>query len=257
MNSMQNLVSVVTGASTPNGIGNAIAKRFAEAGAAVFLVAEGTVAQLELAQAECKKYPAAGRIEYGVFDLSESGAAERMVAEAHKRFGRIDVLVNNAGIRSYNNFGDFSRAEFERSIAVNIAAPFFAGQAVVPLMRAQGGGRIINIASQLGRVTYDKRAVYGLTKAALIHLTKSMAYELGKDGIVVNSISPGPVKTQPVLDRMHADPADAQRRIDSYLPAGRMGEPSEIAELALFLATTKATYLQGEDICIDGGYTNH
>lgn len=257
MNSMQNLVCVVTGASTPNGIGNAIAKRFAEAGAAVFLVAEGTVPQLELAQAECRKYPAAGRIEYGVFDLSESGAAERMIAEAHERFGRIDVLVNNAGIRSYHKFGDFSRADFERSVAVNLAAPFFAGQAVVPVMRAQGCGRIINIASQLGRVTYDQRAVYGLTKAALIHLTKSMAYELGKDSIVVNSISPGPVKTQPVLDRMLADPADAQRRIDSYLPAGRLGEPSEIAELAHFLATTKATYLQGEDICIDGGYTNH
>jgi NAD(P)-dependent dehydrogenase (short-subunit alcohol dehydrogenase family) len=252
---MKNLVSIVTGASTPNGI--AIAKRFAESGGSVFLVAEGTVPQLELAQQECMKYPAAGRIEYGVFDLAESGAAERMVDEAHKRFGRIDVLVNNAGIRLYRKFGDFSRAEFERSISVNLAAPFFASQAAVPFMREQGGGRIINIASQLGRVTYDKRSVYGLTKAALIHLTKSMAYELGKDGIVVNSISPGPVKTQPVLDRMQSDPEDAQRRINSYLPSGRFGEPSEIAELALFLATTKATFLQGEDICIDGGYTIH
>ena len=110
MSSMKDLVSIVTGASTPNGIGNAIAKRFAEAGASVFLVAEWTTAQLELARQECMKYPGAGRIEYGVFDLAEPGAAERMVEEGRKRFGRIDVLVNNAGIRSYQKFGDFSRA---------------------------------------------------------------------------------------------------------------------------------------------------
>lgn len=257
MDTMKNLTCIVTGASTPNGIGNAIAKRFAQAGASVLLVAEGTREQLETAQRECRAFAQGGRIEYAVHDLGETGAAEKMVEDAHRLFGRVDILVNNAGMRSYGRFGEFSRKDFERSVAVNLAAPFFASQAVVPIMRAQGGGRIIHIASQLGRVTYDKRALYGLTKAALIHLTKSMAYELGKHGIVVNAISPGPVKTQPVLDRMHADPADARRRIDAYLPIGRFGEPSEVAEVALFLATTPATFLQGEDICIDGGYTIH
>jgi NAD(P)-dependent dehydrogenase (short-subunit alcohol dehydrogenase family) len=171
--------------------------------------------------------------------------------------GRIDILVNNAGIRESHKFGEYTRDVFERVVAVNLAAPFFAAQALVPIMRAQGGGRIINIASQLGHVTYAKRALYGLTKAALIHLTKSMAYELASDGIIVNSISPGPIRTQFIIDRAAEEPEEAALRLKTYLPAGRLGEPEEIAELALFLASTPATYLQGEDICIDGGYTSH
>lgn len=257
MGSLKDKVAIVTGASTPKGIGNAIADRFAKAGASVYLVAEGTVEQLKAAQKKCQSHADAGRIEYGVFDLGETGAAEKMVAEAAKIFGRVDVLVNNAGIRAPYNFGDYTRVQFDRTVAVNLASPFFAGQAVVPIMRKQGGGRIINIASQLGKVTFAKRALYGLTKAAVIHLTKSMAYELGADGIIVNSISPGPVKTQPILDRMQEDPAEAASRLKNYMPAGRFGEPWEIADLALYLATTEATFLQGEDICIDGGYTIH
>ncbi len=257
MSSLKNKFTIVTGASTPRGIGNAIARRFAEAGAAVFLVAEGTVAQLASAQTACRGFADAGRIEYGVFDLAQPGAAERMVEEAQRRFGRVDILVNNAGIRAPYKFGEYTREQFDKVVAVNLAAPFFASQAVLPIMRGQGGGRIINIASQLGRVTYARRALYGLTKAAVIHLTKSMAYELGADGIIVNAISPGPVRTQPILDRMQEDPEEAARRMKAYMPAGRFGEPAEIAELALFLATTTATFLQGEDICIDGGYTLH
>jgi NAD(P)-dependent dehydrogenase (short-subunit alcohol dehydrogenase family) len=254
---MKDKVAVVTGASTPRGIGNAIAKRFARAGASVFLVAEGTEEQLAAARQECESYGAGGRFECAIFDLAEPRAAERMIAEADRRFGRIDVLVNNAGIRAPYDFGEYTREQFDRTVGVNLAAPFFASQAVLPIMRRQGGGRIINIASQLGRVTFAKRALYGLTKAALIHLTKSMAYELGAEGIIVNAISPGPIKTQPILDRMQADPEGTERRLQNYMPAGRFGEPWEIADLALYLATTEATFLQGEDICIDGGYTIH
>ena len=257
MNSLQGRFAVVTGASTPQGIGLAIAKRFAEAGASLLLVAEGTLEQLQAAQRECVGVAKGGRVEYGMFDLAQPGAAEDMIAHAEKTFGRIDVLVNNAGIRINKDFGDYTRADFDRGVAVNLAAPFFASQAVVPIMKRQGGGRIIHTASQLARVTYAQRALYGLTKAALVHLTKSMAYELGRHGIIVNSISPGPVKTQPVLDRMTADPEEAQRRVANYMPGGRFGETWEIADLALYLASTDATFLQGEDICIDGGYTIH
>lgn len=257
MGQLTGKVAVVTGASTERGIGNAIAKRFAWEGASVFLVAEGTIAQLEKVQNECRSYPEAGSIDYGVYDLSEPGAAERMIEEAARRFSRIDVLVNNAGIRAQYDFGEYTRDMFDRVVAVNLAAPFFASQAVLPVMRRQGGGRIIHIASQLGHVTYAKRALYGLTKAALIHLTKSMAYELGREGIMVNSISPGPIRTQFIIDRSAGEPEEAARRLNTYVPLGRLGEPAEIADVALFLATTSATYLQGEDICVDGGYTSH
>jgi NAD(P)-dependent dehydrogenase (short-subunit alcohol dehydrogenase family) len=180
-----------------------------------------------------------------------------MIQTAAAVFGRIDVLVNVAGIRAALDFEQYTRDDFDKVVAVNLAAPFFASQAVAPVMRRQGGGHIIHIASQLARVTYAKRALYGLTKAALVHLTKSMAYELGRDGIIVNSISPGPIRTQYIIDRDAAQPEAAAQRVKMYLPIGRLGEPEEIADVALFLATTPATYLQGEDICVDGGYTSH
>jgi len=254
MHDLKGKVVIVTGASTPLGIGNAIAKRFAQAGASLFLVAEATQAQLDDTAELCRAYPNAGRIETGLIDLGIAGAAEAMVEQAYGIFGRIDILVNNAAIRSPYDFGQYSRDHFDQSIAVNLAAPFFASQTVTPIMRAQGGGRIIHIASQLGHVTYAQRALYGLTKAALIHLTKSMAYELGKDNIIVNAISPGPIATQTTLDR---DPEVTRKRVEQYLPLGRVGEPEEIAELALYLATDSPVFLQGQDIVIDGGYTIH
>ena len=242
--------AIVTGAG--RGIGAAIARALDAAGARVALVAR-SVDQLEATAATLANGPVVVPA-----DLATPDGPDSAVATALDAFGgRIDVLVNNAGIRVNRDFGDYSRDDFQRGVGVNLAAPFFASQAVVPIMKRQGGGRIIHIASQLARVTYAQRALYGLTKAALVHLTKSMAYELGVHNIVVNSISPGPVKTQPVLDRMERDPEEAARRVKNYMPAGRFGETWEIADLALYLATTEATFLQGEDICIDGGYTIH
>jgi len=250
-------VALVTGSSTPKGIGLAIARRFATEGASLFLAAEGTPAQLRAAAEECRGLASAGaRVEFGQFDLGLPGEPEAMVAAALDTFGRIDVLVNNAGIRDNKDFGDFTREEFDRIVAVNLTAAFFASQAVLPAMRRQGSGRIIHIASQMGHIAYDKRSVYGLTKAALIHLTKSMAYELGPEGIVVNAISPGPVRTQPILDRIAADPGYEATR-SRYVRAGRLGEATEVAELAYFLAATDATYIQGTDVVIDGGYITH
>lgn len=247
-------IAVVTGASSPGGIGRAIASRFAEEGASVLLVAEGTPEQLAAARLACQARPDAGRIETAQIDLGTPDGPGEMIAVAERLFGRVDVLVNNAAARASVPFGNYTHEQFDHVIAVNLAAPFFASQAVVPLMRRQGGGRIIHIASQLGHVTYAGRALYGLAKAAVIHLTKSMAHELGRDGILVNAISPGPVSTPAVADR---PVAELKARFDPYLPAGRLGLPEEIAETALFLAATAPAYLMGQDIVVDGGYINH
>ncbi|GAA4343608.1 3-oxoacyl-ACP reductase FabG [Pigmentiphaga soli] len=249
-------IAIVTGASLPNGIGVAIARRLAQAGAGVLLVAEGTEEQLRARCDECRQAAPGARVEYGLFDLAAPGGAEGMVEHAAQRFGRVDILVNNAALRVSKDFGDYTRDDFDKVVAVNLAAPFFASQSVVPLMRRQGGGRIIHVASQLGKVALEQRALYGLTKAGVIHLAKSMACELGRDGIIVNSISPGPVNTQRAIDRMRADPA-LHRQLEADIPLGRSGSPEEIADVALFLATTAAAFLQGEDICVDGGYTAH
>jgi len=253
---LQDKVAVVTGASLPNGIGIAIAKRFAQAGASILLVAEGTEAQLSERCEECRSVAQGGEIEAAMFDLSIPGSASSMIQDAARRFKRVDILVNNAALRVNKSFGDYDQADFDKVVSVNLAAPFFASQAALPLMRSQGGGRIIHIASQLGKVALEQRALYGLTKAGVLHLTKSMACELGRDGIIVNSISPGPISTQRALERIRKEPA-LQADLESAVPLGRSGEPEEIAEVALFLATAAPSFLQGEDICVDGGYTAH
>jgi NAD(P)-dependent dehydrogenase (short-subunit alcohol dehydrogenase family) len=240
-------VALVTGAS--RGIGHASALALARKGFSVFLAAEGTEAELAAAVARIGAASAA----FGLFDLAVPGEAERMVATALRTFGRIDVLVNNAGIRRRQPFGAFSRAEFDEVVAVNLAAAFFASQSVLPAMRAQGGGRIINMASQMGSVAARTNALYGLTKAALIHLTRSMALELSADHILVNSISPGPISTQFNIDRYDRDPG-TREVMEALIPVGRFGTPEEVAEIVVFLATSEGRFLQGHDLVIDGGY---
>jgi NAD(P)-dependent dehydrogenase (short-subunit alcohol dehydrogenase family) len=246
-------VAVITGAS--RGIGRATAEALAERGLAVFLAAEGTPAELDAGVAACRS-KGAPEAACGIFDLGRPGEPEAMVAAALARFGRIDVLVNNAGIRCRKLFGEFTRADFDSVVAVNLAAAFFASQAVVPAMLAQGGGRIVHVASQFGTVSAPQQALYGLTKAALIHLARSMAVELGPQNILVNTISPGPVATQFNLDRWATEP-DHQTYLVNNVPAQRAGAAEEIAEAIAFLATSKGRFIQGHDLVVDGGFSIH
>jgi NAD(P)-dependent dehydrogenase (short-subunit alcohol dehydrogenase family) len=246
-------LALVTGAS--RGIGRECAFALAERGFALMLVAEGTVEELEAATAECRSRgaPQAG---WMIADLSVAGEAERMVEQALARAGRIDVLVNNAGIRCRKAFGTFTREDFTRVVEVNIAAAFFSSQAVLPAMRRQGGGRIIHMASQMASVASEENALYGMTKAALVHLTRSMAFELARENIQVNAVSPGPIATQFNLDSYGKQPGKMEQ-MTSRVPAGRFGEPREIAESVAFLATVKGTYIQGHNLVVDGGYIIH
>jgi NAD(P)-dependent dehydrogenase (short-subunit alcohol dehydrogenase family) len=254
LDELKGKTAIVSGASTPSGIGNAIARRFAAAGASVLVVAEGPAEQLEATARDCRALATSGaRIESLLLDLSQAGAPEQMVAHAEKVFGRVDVLVNNAAARASYSFGTYTREQFDRVVGVNIGGAFFASQAVLPIMRRQGGGRIIHLASQLGHVTFNQRALYGLTKAALIHLTKSMAYELAKDNIIVNAISPGPIDT----NRRGVNGPEVMAQLIGNVPAGRLGEPGEIADVALWLATSSPAFRQGQDIVVDGGYIIH
>jgi NAD(P)-dependent dehydrogenase (short-subunit alcohol dehydrogenase family) len=254
MRPLDGKVAIVTGASSPEGLGAAIARRLAGSGARLLLTADGPRDTLDGVARECAGLqgdPAA--VLPHVADLADPLAAVAMVAEAERRFGRVDLLVNNAGIRINRKFGEFSVAEFDQTVAVNLRAPFLASQAVLPAMRRQGGGRIVHIASQLGSVAYQTRTIYGMTKAALIHLGKSMALELAPDNIQVNTVSPGPIATRPILDR---SPAEQAARL-SYVPMARFGRPDEVAEVVHWLLTTEAAYLTGHDLIVDGGYTIH
>jgi len=246
-------VALVTGAS--RGIGRATAVHLAGLGFSVFLVAEGTAAELDAAVAACR---AAGAPDAacGVFDLGAAGAAEDAVAAALARFGRVDVLVNVAGIRCQKPFGKFTQEDFDRLMAVNVASAFFASQAVLPAMRAQGGGRIVHVASQMGSVAAPLNTIYGMTKAALIRLAKSMALELSTDNILVNTVSPGPIDTDFIKARYGGDAA-GRAAMEARVPVGRFGTEEEIAEVIGFLATSKGRFLQGADLLVDGGYVVH
>lgn len=245
--------AVVTGAS--RGIGRETALALAAKGLAVFLVADGTVEELADVEAACQTQGAPDAAHH-IADLSVAGEAEAMIAAALGRFGRVDVLVSNAGIRCRKAFGTFTRADFASLIEVNLAAAFFASQAVLPAMRAQGGGRIIHVASQMGSVAAEENALYGTTKAALIHLARNMAFELAKYGIQVNTVSPGPIATQFNLDTWGRMPGKLETMV-SRVPAGRMGRPTEIAEAIAFLATTEGSFIHGHDLVVDGGYIIH
>ena len=177
-----------------------------------------------------------------------------MVATAHERMGRVDILVNNAGIRVRKAFGEFSHEEFNRVVAINLRAPFIASQAVVPIMRSQGGGHIVHMASSLGIVASRYGAVYNLTKAGLIQLTRSMVLELGGDGISVNAVCPGPVSTDGFL--AGRNPGELEQRARD-VPIGRFGTVEEVAGTVAFLVSKDAGYVLGHALVMDGGYTVH
>ena len=241
-------VALVTGAS--RGLGRVIALALADAGASLHLVADGTEEELTQVTAACAERSSSARVTSATLDLSHPEAPAAMVDAAIGEHGRMDVLVNNAGMRIRKPFGEFSADDFNRLMAVNLRAPMLAAQAAAAHMRGRGSGRIINVASQLGTVTDAGASLYGMSKAALVYLTRAMAVELAGAGIVVNAISPGTTATEFILSTM-TGPRLASR-IDK-IPAGRLGRPEEIAQAVVFLATTPATFLLGHNLIVDGG----
>jgi len=251
MSELNGKVALLSGAS--RGIGRAVALRLAGEGAAIYLAADGTEAELDEVAAECRR-AGAPDAAWGVHDLAQRDEAEAMVRAAHRRMGQIDILVNNAGIRVRKAFGEFSPEEFDRVLTVNLRAPFLASQAVVPIMLAQGGGHVIHMASQLGIVASRYGAVYNLTKAGLIQLTRSMALELSSKNIHVNAVCPGPIATEGFL--AGRNPGELEQRARD-VPMGRFGTVDEVAGVVAFLVSKDAAYVAGHALVMDGGYIVH
>jgi 3-oxoacyl-[acyl-carrier protein] reductase len=250
---LQGLIAVITGAGS--GIGRASALEFAREGACV--VAADLNGGLATETAEQIR-AAGGQAEALQADVSSYDQVEHMVQTAVDRFGRVDVLFNNAGLpQSFTPFEDSSDALFDRIFDVNVKGVFYGCRAVVPQMKAQGGGVILITASTAGIRPRPGLAIYNASKAAVINLTKTLAVELAPHRIRVVSICPVATDT-PMLPsfigvEQGADEAEGRRRFISTIPWGRLNRAEDIARAAVFLASTEAEMVTGTAFEIDGG----
>ena len=238
-------VAVVTGAA--RGIGLAVARRFLDDGHRVALL-DIDGAMLASTAAALEPRDSVLAIECDVADPGQVGRAIDRVAA---RFGRIDALVNNAGIAVFKPILETSYEEWARVIAVNLTGPFLCTQACARVMLANGGGAVVNVGSISGLRASTLRVAYGTSKAALMHLTKQQAAELGERGIRVNAVAPGPVDTamarQVHTPTIRADYHDA-------IPLNRYGTEAEIAATVAFLCSDAASYVNGQTLAVDGGF---
>jgi len=184
-------------------------------------------------------------------DVSDPEAVRRAVQQVHRRFGRIDALVNNAGIAVFKPMLDTTLEEWQRVLAVNLTGPFLTTQAVAPIMRDQGSGAIVNIASISGLRASTMRVAYGTSKAGLAHLTKQQAVELSQYGIRVNAVAPGPVDTA-MAKEVHTPEIRADYH--DHIPLNRYGLESELANAICFLCGDQAGYITGQVLAVDGGF---
>ncbi len=243
-------VALVSGAG--GGIGRAISLAFVEVGAAVACCDLDASSAEETARLVRN---AGGRAISQRCDVAVEAQTYAAVAAAHQAFGRLDILVSGAA--PYDPSGtvlEISPADWERVLAINLTGSFLLSRAALPRMIARGGGSIIFIASQLGRVGSGGRAAYCATKGALIQLAKVMAIDHAAQNIRVNALSPGGVETQRTLHRYGSFEA-ARERLGSKHLLGRLARPQEIAAAAVFLASDAASFVTGSDLLVDGGYT--
>ena len=240
-------VAFITGGA--QGIGRAIAKRFCAEGARVAVIDIDAAGVLAL-----QRELGAGRCEAIAADVSEETAVAESIARCVARFGRLDILVNNAYASVRQSVTDLATAEWTRTLDVSLTSMFYTCRAAIPILRSQGGGSIINISSVQARYPAAGGPAYAAAKAGVLGLTRQLAVEYGPDGIRANTISPGFIATEAVTAQILSDDDEARAVVDST-PLRRAGQPDEIAAVAVFLSSAEAAFVTGIDIVVDGGVT--
>jgi NAD(P)-dependent dehydrogenase (short-subunit alcohol dehydrogenase family) len=254
MGRLSGKVAIITGAGS--GIGRAIARLFAAEGArAAILDRNGPAAR----NVDGEIRAAGDEAQAWEVDLADAAKAEEAVASVAAQWGRIDILVNNAAIHVTRSFEEMTADEWRKILDTNLTAYFVCARAAAREMGQQGGGSIVNIGSVHRMISEPGAAAYAASKAAIAQLTRNLALEFAPHGIVVNSISPGFIRT-PMSIVNGVDETTTEHFVTHYLnsgriPLGRAGLPEEVAAAALFLAARECGYLTGADLVVDGGLT--
>jgi NAD(P)-dependent dehydrogenase (short-subunit alcohol dehydrogenase family) len=247
--SLKGRVAVITGAS--RGLGKAMALSLAAAGADLVLVARDPAA-LESVKAETIAQ-GAGAAECYRVDVTDENQVRELEREAIQRFGRVHILINNAGINIRKTLPEFTLDEWRRVMDSNVTSAFLMCRSFIPHMKGHGYGRIINMTSIMSHISMPGRTAYSTSKTALLGMTRALALELAAEAITVVAISPGPFATE--MNRPLLENPEINQQFVSKIPAGRWGKVEEIGKLALFLCSEDAAFITGTDILIDGGWT--
>jgi NAD(P)-dependent dehydrogenase (short-subunit alcohol dehydrogenase family) len=241
--------AIVTGGS--KGLGQAMAAGLASAGADVLLTSRNEVEAAATAAEIAEQF---GRRAVGIrADVTSQEACEQMVDRAVAEFGKVDILINNAGVNVRGPIDELTYDQFRKVQQINVDGLWLATRAVVPLMKEAGYGRIINLASTLGVVGLENRTPYATSKGAVVQMTRALGLELAHFGICVNAICPGPFLTP--MNVAIADDEQTKKFIVGAVALGRWGELREIQGAAIFLASEAASYMVGSLLTVDGGWT--
>jgi NAD(P)-dependent dehydrogenase (short-subunit alcohol dehydrogenase family) len=241
-------VALVTGAS--KGLGKAMALALSQSGAKLALSSRDEKLLAETAVAIAAQNGEAAVFPCDVSDEAQVVALEKAVAA---RFGRIDILINNAGINLRKPITEFTLEQWNRVQTTNVTGAFLMCRSFIPHLKGRGYGRILNLTSMMSHVSLPGRTAYSTSKAALLGFTKALALELAPDAITVNGISPGPFATE--INKPLMENAELTQFFLSRIPVGRWGKPEDIGQLAVYLCSEAAGFITGTDIVIDGGWT--